>query len=422
MNQSLLTPWIRSKTDCASCAELDQWQMAKVRDIVAYTRENSPFYQEHLKYIDTTSLKSHDNLADLPFTTSEQLRENPQAWLCCSATQVERIVTLKTSGTTSSPKRVFFTAEDLESTVDFFAHGMGELVSPSDKVMILMPASQTGSVGDLLSRGLARIGVSSVPAGPVSDIARNYALLKDSGCTCIVGIPVQVLALAQYGAHLPTEQRATLKSVLLSADTTPTALIKKIRTLFACEVFTHFGMTELAFGGAVECGAHQGCHIREADLLVEVVDPVSGRPLPPGQLGEFVITTLNRQAMPFIRYRTGDLGTILPEPCPCGSYIRRMLPYGGRVKDRCGDLSLWDLDNVLFSCPELVDYTVHIGPDSLTLTLDGIVPPDPSEARFLLLRSPLAPRLRSRSIQIQSRAITGFTGTGMQKRTLSTNL
>lgn len=410
MRRSVLQPWIGAETGCDSREALDRWQLERLREAVAYAKANSPFYREHLSEIQPEDIADRDSLARIPFTTADQLRAGPQRWLCCGAAQVERIVTLKTSGTTSAPKRVFFRREDQERTVDFFAHGMGELVRPGDRTLILMPGKQPGSVGDLLEKGLARAGVQAVQGGPVADIAACYDLLRASRCACVVGIPAQVLGLAEYGALLPSSERARVKSVLLSADAAHPALKRRVGELMNCEVFDHFGMTEMGFGVAVECSAHQGCHIRENHILVEVVDPETGTPLPDGQTGELVFTTLDRRAMPVLRYRTGDMGLLSPGSCPCGSFIRRMVPRGGRLRDRG---RLWSLDGVLLDCPGVVDYTPEEGEDGLSLTLLGVKPPEIEEARRRLRRAGIEP------VSITSQAITGFSGTGMRKRTMN---
>lgn len=408
--RSVLEDWIIRETGCRSREALDRWQLAQLREALDRAKARSPFYREHLASVRPEEITSLGALDRLPFTTADQLRADPRRWLCCGAAEVERIVTLKTSGTTAAPKRVFFRREDQERTVDFFAHGMGELVSPGDRVLILMPGQQPGSVGDLLKRALERVGVSAVPGGPVTNIAASYDLLRTSGCGCVVGIPVQVLGLAEYGARLPSGQRARLNSVLLSADAAHPALIHRIRTRMGCEVFNHFGMTEMGFGVAVECSVHQGCHLRENHILAEVVDPKTGARLPEGQPGELVFTTLDRRAMPFLRYRTGDLGVLLPGPCPCGSFLRRILPQGGRLADRG---RLWALDGVLLACPGVVDYSVRETPEGPALTLYGVVPPDPEEARQRLEQAGYAaPK------HIDAQVITGFSGTGMQKRSL----
>lgn len=406
MRRSVLEPWIRARTGCGSREELDRWQLERLRQVLDRAKECSPFYREHLRAVRSEDVSNRADLEGIPFTTAEQLRAGPQSWLCCPASQVERIVTLKTSGTAGAPKRVFFAQEDQERTVDFFAHGMGELVSPGDRVLILMPGQQPGSVGDLLEKSLARMGVQAVQGGPVADIRAGYDLLRTSGCGCAVGIPVQVLGLAEYGAQLPPKQRARVKSVLLSADAAHPALIRRVGELLDCQVFNHFGMTEMGFGVAVECSAHQGCHIRENDILVEVIDPSTGESLPDGQPGELVFSTLDPRAMPFIRYRTGDMGTLLPGACPCGSFVRRMLPWGGRL---AGGGRLWALDGVLLACPGVVDYALEEG----TLTLYGVIPPEPENIHRALAEAgiPVPERIRTRTI-------AGFSGTGMQKRSL----
>ena len=406
MKKSVLESWIRRETGCQSREELDRWQLERLNEALAYAREHSSFYREHLKA--GPDIRSRADLSRLPFTTGGQLQADPRKWLCCGAAEVERIVTLKTSGTTHAPKRIFFRREDQERTIEFFAHGMEELVSPGDRVLILMPGRQPGSVGDLLEKGLARTGVQAIQGGPVADIRSCCELLRSSGCNSLVGIPVQVLGLAEHIARLPAEQRPRLKSVLLSADASHPVLIRRIRELLDCEVFDHFGMTEMGFGVAVECSAHRGGHIRENDILVEVVDPETGASLPDGRPGELVFTTLDRRATPFLRYRTGDVGMLLPGPCPCGSFLRRMLPLGGRLADQG---RLWALDGVLLACPGLVDYAISETVDGPVLTLFGVVPPDQSEARRRLAEAGYAVPER-----IDARTITGFSGTGMQKR------
>jgi phenylacetate-CoA ligase len=92
-----------------------------------------------------------------------------------------------------------------------------------------------------------------------------------------------------------------------------------------------YGMTEMVFGGAVQCEARSGYHMREADLYFEIVDPVRGHSVPDGEIGEIVFTTLTRIGMPLIRYRTGDLSRFIPEPCPCGSSLRRLDKIAGRI-------------------------------------------------------------------------------------------
>lgn len=333
------------------------YQLAKLRQTLAYARERSPFYREHLAGLPGYVLNSLADLANLPFTMEQDLRRHHQAMLCVSQGRVARVVTLSTSGTTAAPKRLYFSDQDLELTLDFFHHGMSTMVSPGGRVLILLPGTTPDSVGDLLARALARMRVAGVVHGPVGD--PGAALNKAMGADCLVGIPVQVLAMAeQPGAK---DLRGSLKSVLLTTDYVPQALARRVEAAWGCEVFEHYGMTETGLGAGVDCQAHQGYHLRAADLYYEVVDPASGAPLPPGEEGELVLTTLTRQAMPLLRYRTGDLGRLLPGTCACGGFTPRLERVPGRLSNRLDlgggvRLPMGSLDEALFAVPGLLDY------------------------------------------------------------------
>ncbi len=127
----------------------------------------------------------------------------------------------------------------------------------------------------------------------------------------LVGLPGQVLALVRHPAAIMLPP-GRIRSVLLSADYVPDAVVREIGRVWGCPVFNHYGMTEMGLGGGVDCRALTGYHLREADLYFEIVDPVDGRPLPEGESGEVVFTTLTRRGMPLIRYRTGRPGRFSP--------------------------------------------------------------------------------------------------------------
>ncbi len=145
---------------------------------------------------ETDPVQRLEDMARLPFTTSDDLKRHPLRFLCVSQTSIERCVTLQSSGTTGPAKRLFFTREDLEHTLDFFHHGMSTLVQSGDRVMILLPGGgRPDSVADLLSRALARMDVQSLAPGP--DSQTTLDAIVQQGVTCLVGAPVQVLALAR---------------------------------------------------------------------------------------------------------------------------------------------------------------------------------------------------------------------------------
>lgn len=364
-----LEDWIRRRIGLRSGAPLtrpvlEAYQLARLRETVACVRVRNPFYRERFKALPEGFPHRLADMAQAPFATADDLRQDPMAFLCVSQSQVARAVTLRTSGTTDRPKRLFFTEADLERTIDFFHHGMSTLVKPGWRVLILMPGELPGSVGDLLVKGLARMDVTGIVHGLVTDPEKTLRKIVDFEIDSLVGLPVQVLGLARNdgAARLPAGR---IKSVLLSADYVPDAVVSAIGKAWGCPVFSHYGMTETGLGGGVECEALEGYHLREADLLFEIIDSETGQPAAHDAPGEVVITTLTREAMPLVRYRTDDLAAWLSGACPCGSVLRRMGKVSGRRASdiRLGDdtrLHLPTLDEAVFAVDGVLDYRVEI--------------------------------------------------------------
>lgn len=322
MSQISYDQWLARRSDLPegfSQAQLDAWQLAQLRQRARYASEHSRFYRELYAGIDLERAQP----GELPLISGEDIAAAGTAMACLSQTGIRRIVTMETSGSTGQPKRIFFSAADLELTVDFFAQGMTYMVAPGDKVLICMPGRNPDGLSDLLTRGLMRIGVEARHYGLVGDLADAAAVIREYRPDCIVAIPRQMLALAEFAPDLCPPR------LLLSADNVPDELRRRVEDLWHTEVFAHWGMRETGLGGAVECGAHQGYHIRHADLLLEIIDPVSRQPLPDGERGELVVSTLNREAMPLLRYRTGDISHLIAAPCGCGSGLKRLGPVLG---------------------------------------------------------------------------------------------
>ena len=154
-----------------------------------------------------------------------------------------------------------------------------------------------------------------------------------------------------------------LKSILLSADNCPKWLVDELEELFLCRVFNHYGSRESGLGGAVECGAHEGMHVREKDLIIEIVDE-NGIVLPDGETGELVITTLHRKAMPLIRYRTNDYTRIIPGRCICGGVSKRI----DRVVRKNGHI-IQNFDKEIFGIEEVLDYKITKKEEILNLEI-----------------------------------------------------
>lgn len=365
-----LDAWVAARIGSAepllSREVLRDYQLRCLRETVAWAQRNSPFYRRHLAGVDVAQLSGLDDLHRLPLTSADDLRRNDPPLLCVSQSEISHVVTLETSGTRGAPKRLFFTPEDLAATLDFFTHGMRLPARAGDRVLILFPGERVGSVGELLARALARMGARAIMLGWPRDLSAAAAVLRRERPDVVAGAPVPMLALARYAAALDRSP-LHIRSVLLSADHAAASVRQGLATLWGCEVYEHYGMTEMGLGGGVDCSVHAGYHVRDSELLVEVVDPVSGEPVAPGMAGEVVFSTLNRRGMPLIRYRTGDFSRLLPGNCACGSVLTRLERIIGRVDGGlsltdAGELTIGELDEVIFAFEDIADFEAIVEP------------------------------------------------------------
>ncbi|WP_294486345.1 DVU_1553 family AMP-dependent CoA ligase [uncultured Mailhella sp.] len=271
------------------------------------------------------------DLANLPFTTPEDLHDYRE-FLCVPQGDVQRIVTLQTSGSTNAPKRIAFSEGDLARTASFFAAGMAQLVHEGQRLMVLLPGAQCpDGVTDLLRQALTPSGVDVVAGHPEATAETLRNDLSRWHPQCLVAAPHQLDALLDASRDDTFRRLAScVEGIQSSGDILDLSVRDGLEEALDCVVLDHYGMTETCFGGGVQCMAKNGYHLRELDLFLEILDPVSGKPVPEGETGEIILTTLNREAMPLIRYRTGDAAAWLPGPCPCGSPMRRLSPLKGR--------------------------------------------------------------------------------------------
>jgi phenylacetate-CoA ligase len=366
MNLTPLEPWIANKIDPA---DLAQYQLRKLNATLQLAATKSRFYRQHLANT-PIELASLDDLSRIPFTIADDLRADPLLFVCVSQDDIQRVVTLDnatfplgtltTSGTTGQPKRLYFTHDDQELTIDFFHVGMSTFTAPGDRVLILLPGETPGSVGDLLATALTRVGAVPIKHGPVRDAAATLNVMRREKVNVMVGVPTHVLWLARH----PNASNLRLKSVLLTTDHVPHAIKHVVEERFECKVYNHYGMTEMGLGGGVDCEAQQGYHLREADLYFEIIDPNTGEVLPDGECGEVVFTTLTRRGMPLIRYRTGDVSRFIPSPCPCGTQLKTLERithrWSGRVLIGARYLTMADLDEALFAIDGVLNFTATV--------------------------------------------------------------
>jgi phenylacetate-coenzyme A ligase PaaK-like adenylate-forming protein len=341
---------------------LMEWQLDRLRGALRYAVDRSSYYRRTLGYLNIAMIRSVKDLEGLPFTGDAPLRNSPAELLCVSQQEVARIVTLKTSGTEGPPKRVFFSRQDMEATISFFEYGMSAMVGAGRRVAVFMDGSRPDTVGDLLLRALKRIGVDTLVHGFIDDL--DSAVETAQQADCFIGMPVQMLQLCKEAPELRPG------AVLLSADYVPASIVEKLESLWKCPVLNHYGMTETGFGLGVQCLAKKGCHLRDTDFLIEIVDPHTGAQLPQGEFGEVVISSLKLRAMPLVRYRTGDISRILAPPCECGGVLPTLDRVSGRVKNMdAGSVSIHRMDELLFGEPAVWDYRATVRDGLLHLTV-----------------------------------------------------
>lgn len=356
--------WVAEKTklkENLNQSTLKDWQQKMLNEQLRYVKENSRYYNKILP--DST------NLLDLPFTTINDIANNPYDFLTIPQNKVERITTLSIPSLSESKKRVFFSKKDIEKTIDFFSIGMSVMVQSGQKAQILISSNSPNSLGSLLKESLLRIGVNSEISSSISSVKQVIEDSKDKDC--LIGMPSEIYYLSKKDNSLRP------KSVLLTADYVPDSIIESIKNSWNSDVFTHYGHTELGFGYAVDCQFHKGLHTRDADFIVEIISPKTGKPVVLNESGEIVITSLANEAMPLIRYKTGEISSFDDEYCECGSNLLRLKKIEGRYDNiinlpEGGVLSIHKLDEILFAEKLLLGFNARLKNENiLQLTIES---------------------------------------------------
>jgi len=345
MRRTNLESWIESIEEIPHLTRktLEELQLRRLNQTLARVRARGGFYRDYPE-----GLESLSDLRKLPFTTSEDLSAYPGKFLLTSQSEVSRVISGATSGTTGMPKRVFYTEADTEHTVGFFAAGISEMLSAGEKCFIAFPFAGPFGLGDLIAKAVERLGGIPIRGGFGQTFGEMLDLITQTQPETYIGFPVTLLSLARmYGENFPI-QRA-----LVSGDACPEGVMAELEKLLGSKLYPHYGSRECGLGGAVTCEAFEGMHLRENHIIPEIIDE-NGNVLPDGQYGELVLTTIGADAMPLIRYRTGDYTRILPT-CPCGGVTKRIDTVSRRE-----EYSIEELDSILFRIPGLVDYRASL--------------------------------------------------------------
>lgn len=357
-------------------------QLKGLQWTVRHVFEGSPAYRAKLEAAKITpdSIHSLADLTRLPFTTTEDLRDGYPFPL--KSVPFEQLVRVHaSSGTTGKRKVLCYTQKDLDDWTDMFARCYQMVgVTPLDRVQIAVGYGVwTAGMGFQL--GCEKIGALAVPVGP-GNIDMQIQFLLDFQSTVFCSTASMALLMAEEIQKRGLADNIAVRKIIYGSERSSRSMRKKISELFGgAELFDITGLTELyGPGTGIECPDHDCIHYWSDYYLLEILDPETLTPVPDGQWGEMVVTTLCKEGAPLIRYRTRDLTRIIPGPCSCGS----LMPRHSRIKGRSDDTIKFrgvniypsGIDAILSTVPGLgSEYQIHLtrdhgGRDHLRLVVE----------------------------------------------------
>ena len=327
--------YFQKEIECMPREEMKKLQNEKLVKAINYTYENSAFYKKRFDEagIKPEDIKSVEDLRKIPFTTKQDFTDNYPFGLF--ARPMKDIVRIHaSSGTTGKPKVVGYTKHDMEIWSDLIAR-LVVMAGGSDEDIAQVAFGYglfTGGFG--LHQGLEKVGVTVVPMSS-GNTEKQSMLLRDFGATILVATPTYALHIAETieEMNVPKEE-IKLKIGMFGGEghtEEMRAVLEKKLGIISTE---NYGLSEVMGPGvAGECIYKKGLHIAEDCFIIEIINPETGEPVPDGELGEVVITTLEKEGIPILRYRTHDISYIISEPCECGRTSRRLAKMQGRTDD-----------------------------------------------------------------------------------------
>ena len=329
-----MTYW-QPEIETLSREKLEKLQLERLKETIELA-QGSSFYQEVFKKnnISAESFQSVDDLKKIPFTTKEDLRNNYPFGM--AAIPLQECVRLhSSSGTTGNPTVVLHSQKDLDEWANQVARCMYMIGLRNTDIFQNTSGYGmfTGGLG--FQYGAEKLGALTVPAA-AGNTKRQIKFIKDFGTTCLHVIPSYATRLAEGMHEMDVDPRKDTKlhTLCIGAEPHSEEQRKRIEQLLGVKAYNCFGMSEMNGPGvAFECPEQNGLHIWEDYVIVEIINPDTLQPVPDGEVGELVLTTINREAMPLLRYRTRDLTRIIPGDCTCGRTHKRIARFQGRSDD-----------------------------------------------------------------------------------------
>lgn len=323
------------KHECMSREDMEQLQLERLQATLNRVYQNVAFYRESFDKhgVDVEDIKSVADLSRLPFTTKDDLRKSyPYNMFAVPLRDIVRIHS--TSGTTGKPIIVGYTINDIANWTGLIARVLTAIgITDHDFVQIAFNYN-LASAGLGFHYGAEKVGASVIPSS-IDNVPNQISVMKDYKTTAIISTPGYALHMGMVMKELNQHpEELSLKTGLFGAEPWSEKLRSQIESSLNIKAYDNYGLTELIGPGiSFECPSRKGLHINEDHFIPEIIDPKTLQPLGPGKEGELVFTTITKQGFPLIRYRTGDISSLLEGQCECGRTLVRMNRLSGRTDD-----------------------------------------------------------------------------------------
>ena len=364
------SPYFNREMETLSRAEIEALQLQRLQQTVAHCMQ-SPFYKKRFEEIGLKpeAIQSLQDLRKIPFTTKQDLRDTYPFGMA-SVPLRECVRLHSSSGTTGTPTVILHTQRDLDEWANQVARNLWMVgLRPDDVFQNSSGYGMfTGGLG--FQYGAERLGMLTIPAAAGNSL-RQIKFMTDFGTTAVHAVPSYVTRLREVMDSVGVDPRRDTKLRVLAIGAEPHSeeQRRRIEEMMGVKAYNSFGMSEMCGPGVgFECPEQNGLHFWEDYYIVEIVDPETLEPVPDGEVGELVLTTLCREAMPLLRYRTRDLTRVLGRSCPCGRNHVRLDRMRGRSDDmmvlRGVNIFPIQIEKILMQFPELANNYL------ITLTTD----------------------------------------------------
>lgn len=363
--------YFNPEVETLSHEEIEKLQLQRLKETVAHCM-NSPFYKKRFEEAGITpdDIKTLADLRKIPFTTKQDLRDTYPFGI--ASVSLEECVRLhSSSGTTGNPTVILHTQQDLDEWANQVARNLWMVgLRPTDVFQNSSGYGMfTGGLG--FQYGAEKLGMLTVPAAAGNSL-RQIKFIKDFGTTALHAVPSYLTRLKEVMDNEGVDPRkdTKLKVFAIGAEPHSEEQRKRIEDMFGVKAYNSFGMSEMCGPGVgFECKEQNGLHFWEDYYIVEIVDPETLEPVPDGEIGELVLTSIRREAMPLLRYRTRDLTRVLGRTCPCGRNHVRLDRMRGRSDDmivlKGVNIFPIQIEKILMTFPELASNYL------ITLTTDA---------------------------------------------------